>query len=118
MRALGAPAMGPRPAPVLDRGWGGTAAWTSRRGGSMSDRTGQTGEAGLGGRITSAPPPHRLERLREWMRRESLDATVAFGATNVAHLAGYARYYGGPAAVVVGADGHRTLVVMLDEVPV
>ncbi len=29
--------------------------------------------------------------------RSSLDATVVFGAVNVAHLGGYARYYGGPA---------------------
>jgi Xaa-Pro aminopeptidase len=43
---------------------------------------------------------------------------VVFGATNVAHLAGYSRYYGGPAGLVIGRDGSRTLVVMLDEVPV
>ena len=74
--------------------------------------------AALGDRITIPRPPHRLERLRTWMEQESLDACVLFGAQNVAHLGGYARYYGGPAGLVIGRDGGRTLVVMLDEVPV
>ncbi len=74
--------------------------------------------AALGDRITIPRPPHRLERLRTWMEQESLDACVLFGARNVAHLGGYARYYGGPAGLVIGRDGRRTLVVMLDEVPV
>ncbi len=77
-----------------------------------------TTEAALGDRITIPRPPHRLERLRAWMEQESLDACVLFGAQNVAHLGGYARYYGGPAGLVIGRDGARTLVVMLDEVPV
>lgn len=74
--------------------------------------------AALGDRITIPRPPHRLERLRTWMEQESLDACVLFGAQNVCHLGGYARYYGGPAGLVIGRDGGRTLVVMLDEVPV
>jgi Xaa-Pro aminopeptidase len=82
------------------------------------DATQLTAGARLGDRIPIPRPPHRLERLREWMAAGSLDATVVFGATNVAHLAGYARYYGGPAGLVIGRDGSRTLVVMLDEVPV
>ena len=83
-----------------------------------SDRTSLTAGASLSDAITVARPPHRLERLRTWMAAENLGATVAFGATNVAHLGGYARYYGGPAALVVAPDGFRTLVVMYDEVPV
>jgi len=74
--------------------------------------------AALGDRITVPRPPHRLDRVRTWMEQESLDACVLFGAQNVAHLGGYARYYGGPAGLVIGRDGSRTLVVMLDEVPV
>ena len=74
--------------------------------------------AALGSRITIPRPLHRLERLRAWMEQESVDACVLFGAQNVAHLDGYARYYGGPAGLVVGRDGTRTLAVMMDEVPV
>jgi Xaa-Pro aminopeptidase len=82
------------------------------------DQVKLTTGAALGDRITIPRPPHRLERLRTWMEQESLDACVLFGAQNVAHLGGYARYYGGPAGLVIGRDGARTLVVMLDEVPV
>lgn len=74
--------------------------------------------ASLGDRIAVPKPPHRLERLREWMAQESVDACVVFGAQNVSHLGGYARYYGGPAGVVIGRDGTRSLVVMFDEKPV
>jgi Xaa-Pro aminopeptidase len=72
----------------------------------------------LGDRVTMERLPNRLDRLVQWMEENSLDATVAFGAVNAAHLGGYARYYGGPAGIVVGRDGRRTLVVMYDEVPV
>jgi len=82
------------------------------------DHVGLTRGAALGGRITIPRPPHRLERLRAWMEQEAVDACVLFGAQNVAHLGGYARYYGGPAGLVVGRDGARTLAVMMDEVPV
>lgn len=82
------------------------------------DRSRLTKGATLGDRISVARPPHRLERLREWMAEQSLDACVVFGAQNVAHLGGYARYYGGPAGLVIGKDGTRTLTVMFDEVPV
>ncbi len=66
-------------------------------------------------KISMPRPPHRLERLRAWMKDEKLDCTVVFGADNVNHLCGYWRYFGGPCALVVGRDGERTLVVMLDE---
>jgi Xaa-Pro aminopeptidase len=49
------------------------------------------------------------------MKDEKLDCTVVFGTDNVNHLCGYWRYFGGPSALVVGRDGERTLVVMLDE---
>lgn len=69
-------------------------------------------------RITIDPPLHRYERLREWMELENLDACVAFGPKHASHLAGYARYYGGPTGVVVARNGPRTLAVMHDEAPV
>jgi Xaa-Pro aminopeptidase len=49
------------------------------------------------------------------MEDEKLDCTVVFGADNVNHLCGYWRYFGGPSGLVVGRDGERALVVMLDE---
>jgi len=54
-------------------------------------------------------PVHRLERLRQAMESNGWDAVVASGAGHVAHLAGYARYHSGPAAVMVDRDGRRTL---------
>jgi Xaa-Pro aminopeptidase len=63
-------------------------------------------------------PPHRLERLHDWMSEEQLDCAVVFGTDNVNHLCGYWRYFGGPSALVIGRDGERTLVVMRDEVPI
>src|SRR6476661_2505864 len=77
-----------------------------------------TANPSLGDRVTMERLPHRLDRLVQWMEEISLDATVAFGAVNAAHLGSYARYYGGPAGIVVGRDRSRTLVVMYDEVPV
>jgi Xaa-Pro aminopeptidase len=82
------------------------------------DQSRLTKGASLGDRISLARPPHRLDRLREWMGEQSLDACVVFGAQNVAHLGGYARYYGGPSGLVIGKEGSRTLTVMFDEVPV
>jgi Xaa-Pro aminopeptidase len=82
------------------------------------EHPGLTSRAALGDRMPMPPPPHRLDRLREWMAEQSLDACLVFGAQNIAHLGGYARYYGGPAGLVIGKDGARTLVVMFDEVPV
>lgn len=64
---------------------------------------------------TTPRPPHRLERLRDWIDDEQIDCAVVFGADNVNHLCGYSRYYGGPSALVIGRDGERTLAVMLDE---
>ena len=68
--------------------------------------------------ISTPRPPHRLERLRAWMEEEQLDSAVVLGADNVNHLCGYWRYFGGPSALVLGRDGERTLVVMVDEVPI
>jgi Xaa-Pro aminopeptidase len=70
--------------------------------------------------MTSVParPPHRRERLPAWMKAEDVTCTVLFGADHVAHLTGYARYFGGPSAVVVGDEGDCVLVVMQDEAPV
>ncbi|HZR95825.1 MAG TPA: M24 family metallopeptidase [Gaiellaceae bacterium] len=66
----------------------------------------------------TAHPPHRRERLCEWMQAEDVTCTVLFGADHVTHLTGYARYFGGPSAVVLGAGGDCVLVVMQDEAPV
>jgi Xaa-Pro aminopeptidase len=64
------------------------------------------------------PYPTRLERFAEWLQECELDCGVVLGADHVTHLAGYSRYFGGPAAVVVGRDGARTLIVALDEAPI
>jgi Xaa-Pro dipeptidase len=64
------------------------------------------------------PYPTRVERLTGWLEESHLDCAVVIGADHVNHLAGYSRYFGGPAAVVVGRDGTRTLVVALDEAPI
>jgi Xaa-Pro aminopeptidase len=84
----------------------------------QSDGSVSTRGLGLTGRIDLARPPHRRDRLVEWMSEAEVDACVAFGARHVTHLTGYARYYSGPSAVVVGRDGSRTIVVMHDEEPV
>jgi Xaa-Pro aminopeptidase len=52
------------------------------------------------------------------MQAEDVTSTVVFGADHVTHLTGYARYFGGPSAVVFGAAGECVLVVMQDEAPV
>jgi len=52
------------------------------------------------------------------MQAEDVTCAVLFGADHVAHMTGYARYFGGPSAVVVGAEGDCVLVVMQDEAPV
>jgi Xaa-Pro aminopeptidase len=64
------------------------------------------------------PYPTRVERLTAWLDESDLDCAVLFGADHVNHLAGYWRYFGGAAAVVVGRDGWRSLVVALDEAPI
>jgi Xaa-Pro aminopeptidase len=64
------------------------------------------------------PYPTRIERLTDWLAQNALDCAVVFGADHVTHLAGYRRYFGGPAAVVARRDGARTLVVALDEAPI
>lgn len=66
----------------------------------------------------TARPPHRRERLLQWMRAEDATCTVLLGADHATHLTGYARYFGGPSAVVVGVEGECVLVVMQDEAPV
>src|SRR3954468_24020167 len=65
--------------------------------------------------LQATRPPHRLQRLGGWMDEEGLDCAVVAGPEGVTHLTGYARYYGGPAAVVIERDGTRTLAVMFDE---
>jgi Xaa-Pro aminopeptidase len=52
------------------------------------------------------------------MVEERIDCSILLGPDNVNHLGGYWRYYGGPSALVLAADGTRTLVVMLDEAPI
>ncbi len=42
----------------------------------------------------TARPPHRRERLRQWMEAEGATCTVLFGADHATHLTGYARYFG------------------------
>lgn len=69
-------------------------------------------------RITMAPPRPRLDRVTDWMSAQALDALVVSGAGLVTWLTGYARYYGGPSAVVLDPSGERTLVVPRDEVSV
>jgi Xaa-Pro aminopeptidase len=49
------------------------------------------------------------------MEEERIDCTLLFGPDHANHLAGYWRYLSGPSALAIGADGERTLVVMLDE---
>ena len=68
--------------------------------------------------LSDLKPEHRLERLKEWMTEAGADCFVAIGARAVTYLTSYARYWGGPAAVVFTPDGSRTLCVMRDEVPV
>jgi Xaa-Pro aminopeptidase len=72
----------------------------------------------LAERITVPRPPHRLERLRAWMQELEVDACVLLGADHVAHMSGYARYFGGPAALVIDREGARTLVVNIKEAAV
>jgi D-alanyl-D-alanine dipeptidase len=64
------------------------------------------------------PYPTRIERLTAWLESNAAECAVVFGADHVTHLAGYRRYFGGPAAVVVERSGRRTLVVALDEAPI
>ncbi len=68
--------------------------------------------------ITMDPPPPRLDRVREWIAANELDALIVTGTDLVTWITGYSRYYGGAAAVVIGPDGDRTLVALRDEVPV
>jgi Xaa-Pro aminopeptidase len=68
--------------------------------------------------LSDLKPKHRFERLKGWMTEAGADCFVAVGARAVTYLTGYARYWGGPAAVVFAPDGARTLCVMRDEVPV
>src|SRR3954453_9341062 len=77
--------------------------------------SGNAAQRELAAGLQATRPPHRLERLRAWMDDEKLECVVVAGAEGVTHLTGYARYYGGPAAVVIERDGTRTLAVMFDE---
>src|SRR6266446_4752632 len=81
-------------------------------------RMAQRSAEGVGMNSVPARPPHRRERLSAWMQAEDVTCAVLFGADHVTHLTGYARYFGGPSAVVVDAEGNSVLVVMQDEAPV
>lgn len=62
----------------------------------------------------------RIDRLQAEMQRAGCDATVALGPVHAAYLAGYDRYLSdlaGFVAVIVAADGRRTLIVPRPEVP-
>jgi Xaa-Pro aminopeptidase len=63
-------------------------------------------------------PQPRHKRLLEWMSENDVDALVGIGARNATYLTGYSRYWGGPATVILQADGTTTLCVMRDEVQV
>src|SRR5262249_8232211 len=52
------------------------------------------------------------------MRQRSVDCFVGVGPTHVNYVAAYSRYYGSPAAVILGQDGRIGLHVMRDEVPI
>src|SRR5438876_1816755 len=78
----------------------------------------QRSAEGIGMTNATARPPHRRDRLCRWLQAEDVACAVLFGADHVAHLTGYARYFGGPSAVVVSAEGERVLVVMQDEAPI
>lgn len=60
----------------------------------------------------SATEPHpRVRRLRALLDERDCSHAVIAGTDHVVHLSGYSRYLGAPAAVVVGPDAKRTLVV-------
>jgi Xaa-Pro aminopeptidase len=84
----------------------------------MARRQADQQPAVVSDRVPMAAPLPRLERVTEWMRDHALDALVATGTDVVTWLTGYARYYGGPSALVVDPAGERTLVVLRDEVQV
>lgn len=53
----------------------------------------------------------RHERLRDGFAKRGCSSAILIGSAHAIHLAGYSRYLGGPAAVVVDAEAKRTLVV-------
>lgn len=56
-------------------------------------------------------PPSRLARVTDAIRAAGCDSVVAVGRGHAVHLCSYVRYFSGPTAVVVDAEGRRTLVV-------
>jgi Xaa-Pro dipeptidase len=60
----------------------------------------------------------RLQRLTQGLRDQGCGAAVLVGADHAAHLASYTRLYSGPVALVVTAEGERTLVAPIYEVPI
>jgi len=46
--------------------------------------------------------PSRFDRLQSWMDDEQLDCTILIGNDHATHFSGYARYFGGPSALVIG----------------
>ena len=53
----------------------------------------------------------RHERLRDGFAELGCSSAILSGSAHAIHLAGYSRYLGGPAAVVVDAEAKRTLIV-------
>jgi Xaa-Pro aminopeptidase len=68
--------------------------------------------------LRDAVAADRRDRLRDWMLRNDIDALVAVGPSVVNYVAGYSRYYGGPAAAILTPDREIALCVMRDEVPI
>ena len=66
-------------------------------------------------RLARVAGPSRIDRVRSWLAAEDLDCLIVAGRVRVNHLIGYSRYFGSPAAAVIGADGTRSLIVARDE---
>ncbi len=66
-------------------------------------------------RLARVAGPSRINRVRSWLAAEDLDCLIVAGRVRVNHLIGYSRYFGSPAAAVIGADGTRSLIVARDE---
>ena len=84
----------------------------------MTPRQGHQNPPVVSERLTLEPPLPRLDRVREWIAANEVDLLIATGTDLVTWITGYSRYYGGPAAVVVGPAGERTLIVLRDEASV
>lgn len=56
-------------------------------------------------------PLPRIRRLRALLDERDCEYAVVAGADHTLHMSGYVRYMGAPAAVVIGPDDERTLIV-------